>query len=79
MLDFSVNLVISWSCAAVDKLSHGPACVFVLFPFDPHPDPHGETSGWKQWRQERDRPADSEPKVPETSANKRLKGYLHSL
>jgi hypothetical protein len=39
------------------------------FPLDPHADPHGETSGWKQWKQEGQRALISEQKVLKTSKN----------
>ena len=37
---------------------------------DPHADPHGETSGWKQWKQEGQRALISEQKVLKTSRNR---------
>ena len=37
---------------------------------DPHRDPHGETSGWKQWIQEVQRALISEQKVLKTSKNR---------
>ena len=41
-----------------------------VFGFDPHADPHGETSGWKQWKQEGQRALISEQKVLKTSRNR---------
>ena len=41
-----------------------------VFWFDPHADPHGETSGWKQWKQEGQRALISEQKVLKTSGNR---------
>jgi len=41
-----------------------------VFWFDPHADPHGETSGWKQWKQEGQRALISEQKVLKTSRNR---------
>ena len=40
-----------------------------VFWLDPHADPHGETSGWKQWKQEGQRALISEQKVLKTSGN----------
>jgi len=40
-----------------------------VFWFDPHADPHGETSGWKQRKQEGQRALNSEQKVLKTSGN----------
>ena len=41
-----------------------------VFWFDPHADPHGERSGWKQWKQEGQRALISEQKVLKTSRNR---------
>ena len=40
-----------------------------VFWFDPYADPHGERSGWKQWKQEGQRALISEQKVLKTSKN----------
>ena len=42
----------------------------LVFCLDPHADPHGETSGWKQWKQEGQRALISEQKVLKTSRNR---------
>jgi len=49
-----------------------PAAQFLrrVFWFDPHADPHGETSGWKQWKQEGQRAFIFEGKVLKTSKNR---------
>ena len=41
-----------------------------VFWFDPYADPHGERSGWKQWKQEGQRALISEQKVLKTSKNR---------
>ena len=38
--------------------------------FDPHADPHGETSRWKQWKQEVQRALIFEQKVLKQSKNR---------
>ena len=46
-----------------------------VFGPDPHRDPHGETSGWKQWKQEAQRALISEQKVLKMSKNRCFYGF----
>jgi len=47
-----------------------------VFGLDPHADPHGETSRWKQWKQEVQRAFIFEQKVLKTSRNRFFISFL---